>query len=337
MPRDMSWEADTEAGEAAYEAASPPLGLRDECVLVVLTPSNLVTWHPVHPVLLFERHGLDLLAARVVRLSRSRIGRIWADQVPRFHPARWQAAVRLLSAGPSLACLLRRRRSHENSASEEFALLKGPSDPADLQPHHLRWQLGAVNKLNNLLHSADTSARTVRELVIVLGATGARNAWRAAAARGRAASSAVLAAAVQDAEPMVLRPAGASFVHAAVAARARAFECFGPSLAPAERTRIRRSLRDQSAHARQLSPRAGARLLASGAGARFSPPSRAAIADGAAAARVGRCTHLFNVLGDALATLPYEIPVSLRQTMRELELSRWDQIVIESHLAAQHA
>lgn len=336
MARETGLEVDVEAGEAAYDAASPPSGLRDECVHVLLTPSNLVTWHPVHPVLLFERHGFDLVAARVVRLSRARIARIWAEQLPGFHPTRWEAAARLLNAGPSLACLLRRRSSRESTASEDFALLKGPSDPAKLRPHHLRWQLGAVNKLNNLLHSADTSARTVRELTIVLGRDRARSAWRAAAAPTRLAGGAVLAGSLTPVEPIAVRATGTSFVHAAVAVRVRAFECFGAFLAPGERARIRRALRDESAHVRDLSPRAGAQLPASGAGGELFAATLAVNA-GRASARARRCTRLFDVLGEALAALPHEIPGRLRQTMRELDVSWWDQVAIEAHLAAHHA
>jgi nucleoside diphosphate kinase len=330
-------DRDAEAGEAAYEAAAPRPGLRDECALVVLTAANLVTWHPLHPVSLLERNGFELVAARLVRLSTAQIARIWAEQIPGFHPDRWAAAVCLLGAGPSLACLAHRRGSHDEPASEAFATLKGPSEPAALRPHHLRRQLGAVNKLNNLLHSADTTARTVRETAIFFGPAGARRAWRAAVAPRRAGSGAVLAKALHAASaPIVVRPTGASFAHAAVAARLRAFDRFERLLAPAEGRRLRRRLRDEAAYVEQRSPRLGARLLADPE-APFATPADPLDATGGREPAAERWLLLFDVLGDALANIPRDVPQTLRRAMRELKVSRWDQILIESQLAARHA
>lgn len=330
-------DRDAETGEAAYEAAAPTPGLRDECALVVLTPANLVTWHPLHSVLLFERNGFELVAARLVRLSMPQIARIWAEQIPGFHPARWPAAVRLFGAGPSLACLTRRHGPHGHPASDDFAALKGPSEPAALRPQHLRWQLGAVNKLNNLLHSADTSARTVREAAIFFGPAGARRAWRAAVASRRADRGAVLAKALQAASaPIAVRPTGASFAHAAVGARLRAFGRFEPLLGPPEGRRLRRRLRYETAYLERRSPRLGAKLLGD-PDAPFATPADPVEAAGGGEPTVQRAVLLFDVLGDALANVPHDMPRPFHRAMRELELSRWDRILIESQLAARHA
>jgi hypothetical protein len=125
------------------------------------------------------RAGFRLRHLARVLLDGDQVHQIWQPQSAGFAPDRWAVATDLFCAGPGVVAVVTTLTSTTGSAAEEFKALQGPSSPGQLQPGHLRRKLGAVNKINNLVHvSADTPA-TVRELTIMLGRPAARFAWQA--------------------------------------------------------------------------------------------------------------------------------------------------------------
>lgn len=73
----------------------------------------------------------------------------------------------LFTSDWSLACLLQSPALRGCALGELLSVLKGPADPAQLRPGHLRWLLGAENLVMNGVHVADSEEHAVREAAVL--------------------------------------------------------------------------------------------------------------------------------------------------------------------------
>ncbi|WP_179280204.1 nucleoside-diphosphate kinase [Actinacidiphila glaucinigra] len=75
----------------------------------------------------------------------------------------------MLPAADSILMVLKdlRWRPGQTPASVRLTSLKGPSDPAQRDAHHLRRRLGAVNRQLNFLHTSDEPIDVIRELSVL--------------------------------------------------------------------------------------------------------------------------------------------------------------------------
>ncbi|MGW5400103.1 hypothetical protein [Streptomyces sp. NPDC003952] len=75
----------------------------------------------------------------------------------------------MLPAADSILMVLKdlQWRPGQTPASVRLTSLKGPSDPAQRETHHLRRRLGAVNRQLNFLHTSDEPIDVIRELSVL--------------------------------------------------------------------------------------------------------------------------------------------------------------------------
>lgn len=176
-----------------------------------------------------KEYGFQLLCARVVQLNEDQVAELWRYQIPTFRPDRWSVALGLFQAGPSVVVTMRRRSRGNVSASRYLMELKGPSNPLQTTGRHLRTRMGAMNKINNLIHSPTDSLDLIRELAILLSDEELRQAWRLS-------SMAPVADGLVDTERFVdsigvgTRKDGVSFAHALIGLRWRIFTAWMPWL-----------------------------------------------------------------------------------------------------------
>ena len=74
---------------------------------------------------------------------------------------------RLFTSGQSLACWLTSPEAEGSALVETLSVLKGPSDPADCRPGHVRHLLGAENRIMNGIHSSDSYELALNEIDIL--------------------------------------------------------------------------------------------------------------------------------------------------------------------------
>jgi nucleoside diphosphate kinase len=107
---------------------------------------------------------------------------IWhrPDDLDFFHEANiasaWQAYLyrlvdQLFAFGPAVALLLADQRQGTDG-HDRLRLAKGPSDPARSGPGTIRGDLGSINGMLSLLHTADSPADSARESAVFTGAGG---------------------------------------------------------------------------------------------------------------------------------------------------------------------
>jgi hypothetical protein len=173
------------AGAARLESMAPGegAGLAGRTAVMFLTPACLIAGRQRLALDFTSAYGFEPILIRYVELSSAQVAAIWRYQIPGFDPLRWQVALRLFTAGPGLLVVMRQKAPRAPSAARHLKALKGPSDPAQCQAYHLRTRLGAMNKINNLVHSPDDPWDVVRELEIFLPA----GEFRGTALRARGA------------------------------------------------------------------------------------------------------------------------------------------------------
>ncbi|HZN20293.1 MAG TPA: hypothetical protein VFB84_19195 [Micromonosporaceae bacterium] len=126
--------------------------------------------------------------------------------------------------GPAMHRLLARV---PDSAADRLTGLKGKSDPRLGRPGELRTELGAMNKIINLVHSAEETADVVRECAILLDEATLSRVWSPEGGPVRFGTDhRRLAAGV------AVRPAGVSFAHTATALRWRIVAAVANRLPP---------------------------------------------------------------------------------------------------------
>lgn len=160
--------------------------IADRVAVAMFTPACLASGRLELGLSWLRTAGFSVVFLSPVRLTRERVDRLWLYQCARFTAERWDVAARLFCAGPAVVAVVTHADRGRSSVAERLKGLQGPSEPELLAEHHLRACLGAVNKLNNLVHVPDDAAATVRELPILLGERGAVAAWDAAVTGGRA-------------------------------------------------------------------------------------------------------------------------------------------------------
>jgi nucleoside diphosphate kinase len=173
-------DADARAGRELLEdvAGESALLAADRTAAAMFTSACLAAGRLRAGVAWLRDAGFSVRRLSRVHLTKSQVDRVWLHQAAGFTAERWDVAARMFCAGPAVVAVVT-PLDEGRSAAERLKTLQGPSDPERLAARHLRWSLGAVNKINNLVHVPDDAAATVRELPILLGETGARAAWDA--------------------------------------------------------------------------------------------------------------------------------------------------------------
>ncbi|WP_431043044.1 hypothetical protein ACQUSR_14890 [Streptomyces sp. P1-3] len=110
----------------------------------------------------------------VVRFRHNRltVRETWRFQLNFASRERIDAMDLVLGTADSVLLVLRDERWTPDSvpAAVRLTALKGPSDPAQRRPEHLRSRLGAVNGLFNFTHTSDEPIDVMREIAIVCDA-----------------------------------------------------------------------------------------------------------------------------------------------------------------------
>lgn len=140
-----------------------------------------------------SRAGFRVRHLTRVLLDADQVRQIWQPQSAGFARDRWAVATALFCAGPGVVAVYSAEPEGGVPAAERLKKLQGPSSPAQLEPGQLRLELGAVNKINNLVHVPADMDATVRELPIILGGPEARFAWRSVLERRAVAAAEELA------------------------------------------------------------------------------------------------------------------------------------------------
>jgi hypothetical protein len=220
-------DADVAAGARAVCAAAG--GCAAELVhrtgLVVFTPGCLVSGQLDRGLRLLAEAGFEVVLAHPLRFTDETVRRVWRYQLDTFRPDRWRLILDLLLVGPSLLLVLRDVGTGTASAAERLTGLKGRSDPRLGRPGELRTELGAMNKVINMVHSAEEPVDVVRETAILLDEATLRRVWHPDA--GPVALSGDLRGLA-----VAVRPAGVSFVHTAAALRQRVVAALANRLPP---------------------------------------------------------------------------------------------------------
>ncbi len=144
----------------------------DRTVFALICPDALVR-HLGLPVL--QRIGLAGFSPAAWRV-------IWhrPDDLDLFHErniaSAWQAYLyrlvdQLFGFGPAIALLLADQRPGTGGHAR-LRLAKGPSDPARSGPGTIRGDLGSINAMLSLLHTADSPADSASESAVFTGAAG---------------------------------------------------------------------------------------------------------------------------------------------------------------------
>ncbi|WP_163511843.1 nucleoside-diphosphate kinase [Fodinicola acaciae] len=109
--------------------------------------------------------GFTPLTAVPIRFDRRMVREIWRHDLNGTPPSRLRLLDFLLTAGDCLLVVVR----HPDDAARRLRALKGPSQPRDRRPHHLR-SLPGVSQVGPLtyVHTPDEPIDVVRELGIFL-------------------------------------------------------------------------------------------------------------------------------------------------------------------------
>lgn len=186
MVRDLVDSAARVGRELLADVAGPRAeAVADLTAAAMFTPACLASGRLAVGLEWLRNAGFSVVHLSRVWLTESEVDRVWLHQLAGFTAERWGVAGRLFSAGPAVVAVMV-SKDGASPAAEQLKRLQGPSDPERLATHTLRAHLGAVNKLNNLVHVPEDVAATVRELSIMLGESGTQAAWNAVLAGRRA-------------------------------------------------------------------------------------------------------------------------------------------------------
>lgn len=217
-------DADYRVGLRALSQIPDAPALVEKTALLVFTPGCLAAGRLGAGLDMLDRAGFVPVFGRFFTFSEATIRRMWRYQLATFTPDRWRLIVDLLLAGPSFLVILRDRGNAAGTAADRLTELKGPSDPALAEPGRLRRELGGMNKILNLVHSAEETADVVRESAILLDEDEFAAAWSGTPIEGSSTRRRWALSAPGS------RWAGVSFAHAAALLRGRLIEALLPDL-----------------------------------------------------------------------------------------------------------
>jgi nucleoside diphosphate kinase len=111
--------------------------------------------------------ALETIAFKWIRVESGQVAKLYARNRLSRQRNRFDLLVdELFSFGYSLAALVQPRGGGAMDASTILRDLKGPADPWQAEPYHLRRRLGATNSILNCLHTSDTTADACTEALI---------------------------------------------------------------------------------------------------------------------------------------------------------------------------
>lgn len=205
-------------------AGSHHLELLEHTAMVILNAACLASGQLETALNFLKEHGFTPVYARLMLYTEETVRKVWFYQLHTFRPDRWQLILDLLLIGPSLLVLLQHKQPTASSAAAQMKALKGPSDPILGEPHQLRMRLGALNKIINLVHSAEEPGDVVREMAIFLRPPELKAAWKAASAALNGNERSLDTRNLLHSMQIGVRPGGVSFAHISVSLRWRLFE-----------------------------------------------------------------------------------------------------------------
>ena len=126
---------------------------------------------------LFPRveHFLARNGFQIVELFRTELSPVVSREIWRYSwnvgpVERVEVSELILGLGPTYGLLLRDTRpSDEIASAVRLARLKGPALPERQGPGHLRYELGAPNRIVSYVHIPDEPADIIRDLSLLLG------------------------------------------------------------------------------------------------------------------------------------------------------------------------
>ncbi|MEZ0358717.1 nucleoside-diphosphate kinase [Mycobacterium sp. SA01] len=136
-----------------------------EYALMLLKPDAAVTAAMGSAITWLLDHGYLIVGAYPVQLTYLHLRALWYFNWHRATAERRRVADRLAALSPSLVLVV----SHpdaEQPVSVRLTADKGPADPVQRQPHHLRHALAAGTYLLNKVHTPDDPDDVLREMSI---------------------------------------------------------------------------------------------------------------------------------------------------------------------------
>lgn len=137
----------------------------DENALMLLKPDAAVTGAMGSAITWLRNHGYRIVGAYAVQLTYLHLRALWYFNWHRATAERRRVADRLARLSPSLVLVVGHPDS-DQPVSVRLTADKGPADPAERQPNHLRHALAAGTYLLNKVHTPDDPDDVLREMSI---------------------------------------------------------------------------------------------------------------------------------------------------------------------------
>ncbi|WP_396925561.1 nucleoside-diphosphate kinase [Mycolicibacterium sp.] len=133
--------------------------------VMLLKPDAAVTGSMGSAITWLRDHGYRIVGAYAVQLTYLHLRALWYFNWHRATAERRRVADRLARLSPSLVLVVGHPES-DQPVSVRLTADKGPADPAERLPHHLRHALAAGTYLLNKVHTPDDPDDVLRELSI---------------------------------------------------------------------------------------------------------------------------------------------------------------------------
>jgi nucleoside diphosphate kinase len=146
----------------------------DRAVFALIGPDALARHLGVEVLDRIESAGFAPAAWRVLWHRPDDLDSFHERNITRVWKAyQYRLVDQLFGFGPTVALLLADQHPAAGQASHQRLLLaKGPSDPARSGPGTIRGDLGSINGMLSLVHSADSAADSARESAVFAGPAG---------------------------------------------------------------------------------------------------------------------------------------------------------------------
>lgn len=155
-----------EAWQDVQRRMTDPVGWSYQFGLLVLRPDAFVGRRAEAILDWLDRHRFSIVHAEPIRFDRHSIRALWRYQWNVATPERKALQEEVLTSGDSLLLIVGSTVSTHVPATVRLTDMKGPADPKDRQPTHLRHNLGSPSIIWSFLHTADEPADVIRELGI---------------------------------------------------------------------------------------------------------------------------------------------------------------------------
>ncbi len=126
-----------------------------ERTLSIVKPDGVQNRHIGHVISLFETHGLNIRAMKLVRMTSAQAEGFYAEHKGRGF---FGELIEFMTSGPSVLIML----EGENAIAKNRELM-GATDPAEAAAGTVR-KLYAESKGRNTVHGSDSAASADREL-----------------------------------------------------------------------------------------------------------------------------------------------------------------------------